>query len=95
MIVPNVKLIVELDADLGDALRRAAATAGTTPEALAAEAVAQAYEVGLRHRLLVERLEAVDAQIAAIARFVEEVTAPGDGGGVDLERLCRYPRKPK
>ncbi|MBE7218612.1 MAG: hypothetical protein INR64_09095 [Caulobacteraceae bacterium] len=93
--MPGVKLIVELDADLADAIRRAALAAGTTPEALAAEAVAQAYEAGLRHRVLVERMEAVDAQIAAIARFVEEATAPADGAGIDLERLCRYPRKPK
>ncbi len=93
--MPSVKLIVDLDADLADALLQAATAAGTTPEALAAEAVAQAYETGLRHRVLVERMEAVDAQIAAIARFVEEATASGDGGGIDLERLCRYPRKPK
>ncbi len=91
----GVKLIVELDLDLADALRQAATAAGTTPEALAAEAVAQAYETGLRHRVLVERLEAVDAQIAAIAQFIEQATAPADGGGIDLERLCRYPRKPK
>ena len=93
--MPSIKLIVELDADLADALRKAAAAVGTTPEALAAEAVAQAYETGLRHRVLVERLEAVDAQIAAIARFVEEATAPAEGGGIDLDRLCRYPRKPR
>ena len=93
--MPGIKLIVDLDADLADALRKAAATAGTTPEALAAEAVAQAYETGLRHRVLIERMEAVDAQIAAIAQFVEQATAPAEGGGIDLDRLCRYPRKPK
>ena len=93
--MPGVKLIVELNVDLADMLRQAAAAAGTTPEALAAEAVAQAYETGLRHRVLVERMEAVDAQIAAIAHFVEQATASTEGGGIDLERLCRYPRKPK
>ena len=93
--MPSVKLIVELDPDLADALRQAAAAAGTTLEALAAEAIAQAHETGLRHKVLIERMESVDAQIAAIARFVEEATAPADGGGIDLERLCRYPRKPK
>ncbi|WP_428978027.1 hypothetical protein [Lichenibacterium ramalinae] len=93
--MPSQRLTIELDPDLVATLRHAAAAVGTTPEALAAEAVAQAYEVGLRHRVLVERIEAVDAQIAAIARFVEEATAPADGGGIDLERLCRYPRKPK
>ena len=93
--MPSVKLTMELDADLADALRQAAAAASTTPEVLAAEALAQAYEVGLRHKVLVERMEAVDAQIAAIARFVEEATAPAEGGGIDLDRLCRYPRKPK
>ena len=95
MNVPSEKLTIELDPDLDATLRRAATAAGTTPEALAVEAVAQAYEVGLRHKVLVERMEAVDAQIAAIARFVEDATAPGDSGGIDLERLCRYPRKPK
>ncbi len=93
--MPTVKLTVELDADLAEVLRQAAAAAGTTPEALAAEAIAQTHEVGLRHRVLVERMEAVDAQIAAIAQFVEQATAPAEGGGIDLERLCRYPRKPK
>ena len=93
--MPGVKLIVELYGDLADALRQAAAAAGTTPESLAAEAIAQAYEVGLRHRVLVERLEAVDAQIAAIAQFVEQATAPAEGGGIDLDRLCRYPRTTK
>ena len=95
MNVPKVKLTLELDPDLAETLRHAATAAGTTREALAAEAVAQTYETGLRHRVLVERMEAVDAQIAAIARFVEEATAPADGGGIDLERLCHYPRKPK
>lgn len=93
--MPNVKLIVELDGDLADALRRASVAAGSTPEALAAEAIAQAYEVGLRHRVIIERMEVVDAQIAAIARFVEQATAEGGGEGIDLERLCRYPRTPK
>ena len=93
--MPGVKLIVDLDADLADVVRQAAAAAGTTPEALAAEAVAQAYETGLRHRVLVERMEAIDAQIAAIALFVEQATAPAEAGGIDLDRLCRYPRKPK
>ena len=94
--MPSIKLIVELDAELAETLRQAAAAAGTTPEALAAEAVAQAYEVGLRHKVLVERMEAMDAQIAAIACFVEEATASGGSGEeIDLERLCRYPRKPK
>ena len=92
--MPSVKLTVDLAPDLADALRQAAAAAGTTPEVLAAEAVAQAYETGLRHRVLVERMEAVDAQIAAIAQFVEQATAPAEGSGIDLDRLCRYPRKP-
>ena len=91
--MPGVKLILELDGDLADALQRAAVAASTTPEALAADAIAQAYEAGLRHRVLIERMEAVNAQIATIARFVEEATASNDGGGIDLERLCRYPRK--
>ena len=94
MNVPGVKFIVDLDPELADALRKAATAVGTTPEALAAEAVAQTYETGLRHRVLVERMEAVDAQIAAIAQFVEQATAPAEGGGIDLDRLCRYPRKP-
>ena len=93
--MPGEKLTIELDPDLAAKLRHAAAAAATTPEALAAEAVAQTYEVGLRHRVLLDRVEAVDAQIAAIARFIEEATAAGDSDGIDLERLCRYPRKPK
>ena len=93
--MPSVKLTLELDSELANAVREAASQAGTTPEMVAAEAVAQAYEVGLRHTVLVERMESVDAQIAAIAQFVEQAMAESGGEGIDLDRLCRYPRKPR
>ncbi len=93
--MPAVRLTLDLDADLVEALRRAASNAGTTSEALAAEAVAQCLEIALRHKVLIERMESVDAQFAAIAHFVEEATAEGGTEGIDLERLCRYPRKPR
>ena len=89
----TVKLTLDLDPTVAEALRVAAHGAGLTLEAVAAEAVAQHVETALRHRVLLERLETVDAQISDIAHFIEEATAAGGAEAIDLERLCRYPRK--
>ncbi len=89
----TIKLTLDLDVALAEALRAAADQASATVEAIAAEALAQHVKTALRHKVLLDRIETVDAQIAAIAYFIEKVTAAGGAEGVDLERLCRYPRK--
>lgn len=87
------QLTIELDEQLADRLRAAAREHGWTPESLAADCVAQHLEIAVRHRVLIERLEAVDAHLAALATFVGEATQSGEG--VDLTKICRYGRKPR
>jgi hypothetical protein len=87
------QLTIELDEHLADQLREAAREHGWTPESLAADCVAQRLEIAVRHRVLIERLEAVDAHIATLAEFVGEATQTGEG--IDLTKICRYGRKPR
>ena len=87
------QLTIELDEQLADQLRKAAREHGWTPESLAADCVAQRLEIAVRHRVVVERREAVDAHLAALATFVGEATQSGEG--VDLTKICRYGRKPR
>jgi hypothetical protein len=87
------QLTIELNDQLADQLREAARQHGWTPESLAADCVAQHLEIALRHRVVVERLEAVDAHLAALATFVGEATQSGEG--IDLTKICRYGRKPR
>ena len=90
------KLTLELDDALAQKLTVAAAERGWTPESLAADCVAQHLEIAVRHRVLVERFEAIDDSLAVLAQFVGEATAGGEG--LDLTKICRYhpeSRKPK
>jgi len=84
---------IELDAELAARLTKAAAERGWSPESLAADCVAQNIEIALRHRVLVERMEAIDAQIATLAQFVGDATQ--GSAGLDLSWICKYGRKPK
>jgi predicted transcriptional regulator len=84
---------IKLDAELAARLAKAAGERGWSPESLAADCVAQHIEIALRHRVLVERMEAVDAQIATLAQFVGDATQ--DSAGLDLSWICKYGRKPK
>ena len=88
-----LQLTIELDEQLADQLRKAAREHGWTPETLAADCVAQHLEIAIRYRVVIERMEAVDAHLAALAEFVGEATQSGDG--VDLTKICRYGRKPR
>ena len=85
------KFAIEIDRDLANKLKTAAADHGLSPESLIAECVAQHFEIALRHRLLIDRLESVDENIATLAQFVGEATQ--DSGGFDLTKICRYRRE--
>lgn len=91
--MPSTTLTISLDQDLLDRLTATATERNTTADGLVASCVEQHLEVALRHRVLVERMETVDAQIEAIARFIEGASSGGGLDPVDLFKLCRYPRK--
>ena len=55
------RITIEIDEELAGRLKTAADEQGWSPESLAANCVAQHIEIALRHRVLVERMEAVDA----------------------------------
>jgi predicted transcriptional regulator len=87
------KLTIELDSELAARLFKAAQERDWSPESLVAECVAQHFEIALRHRVLIERMEQVDAHLATLAQFVGEATQ--GGGAADLAWICRYGRKEK
>lgn len=84
----EVKLTLTLEADLAAALTRAATAQGWSPESLAAACIAQHLEIALRHRVLVERMEQIDAALLDMAQAVGELGAPSDG--IDLSQVCRF-----
>ena len=84
----EVKLAITLEASLAARLSASAAERGWTSESLAADCVAQALEVAIRHRVLIERMEQVDAAILDMAQAVGELGAPS--AGIDLSRVCRF-----
>ncbi len=84
----QVKITVTLEASFATRLRAAATERGWSAESLAAECVAQHLEVAIRHRVLIERLEQVDAAILDMAEAVGELGAPS--AGLDLSKVCRY-----
>ena len=81
---------VDLDDDLAGRLTEAARGRGWTTESLIAECVAQSLDIAIRHRVLVERFEAVDQHLAVLAEFVGDATQ--SGSSVDLSKVCRYHR---
>jgi hypothetical protein len=60
------------------ALRLLAAERSRTPKSRIADCVLQHLKVAIRHQVLVERLEQVDAAILARARAVDELNAAAD-----------------
>ncbi len=82
------KLTIELEEDLAEKLWTEAKANNWTPEDLARECVAQHLEIATRHRVLVERFEAMDQHLATLARFVGQASA--STGSVDLWKICRY-----
>ncbi len=87
-MVGEVKLSITLEADLAARLMKAASERGWSPESLVADCVAQVLEVAIRHRVLIERLEQVDAAILEMAEAVGELGGPA--ASIDLSKVCRY-----
>lgn len=87
-MVDEVKITLTLEASLADRLHAAAVERDWSVESLAADCVAQHLEVAIRHRVLIERLEQVDAVILEMAEAVGELGAPS--AGIDLSKVCRY-----
>lgn len=83
----QVKLTLTLEAALAARLSAAAAERSWSAESLAAECVAQHLEVAIRHRVLIERAEQIDAALLDMAKAVGELGAPS--GGIDLTKVCR------
>ncbi|MBX9934746.1 MAG: hypothetical protein K2Y56_25085 [Methylobacterium sp.] len=84
----EVKLSITLEADLAARLTTAASERGWSPESLVADCVAQVLEIAIRHRVLVERMEQVDAAILEMAQAVGELGGPA--ASIDLSKVCRY-----
>jgi len=84
----HVSFTVSLPATLATDLRKVSAERGWTPESLIGDCVAQHLEVAIRHRVVLERLEQVDAAILEMAQAVGELGASAE----DFEpgSLCRY-----
>jgi hypothetical protein len=83
-------LTIELEEPLAENLCKAAEERGWTPESLVAECVAQHLEIAVRHRVLVEKFEAVDLALFTLVQFVGASTAGSDSA--DLWKICRYGR---
>ena len=90
-MVTKRKLTIELDADLAEILVIASSEHGWAPERLAADCVAQHYEISTRFLALLERFEQLDTNLAMIAQFVGDAAAPAEG--VDLWKICKYRRE--
>lgn len=91
--MPSTTLTITLDEALASRVTAAASPQGMSINAVVTACIEQQLEVALRHAVLVERLETVDAQIDAIARFVEKASSGGGLDPVDLFRICRYPKE--
>lgn len=85
----SVALKITLPADVAAALQKAAAARGWTPESLAADCVAQSLEVAIRHRVVLERIDQVDAALIEMATALGSIEAAA-GETVDLSSFCRF-----
>jgi hypothetical protein len=84
----DVTLSLTLPAALAASLRKEAAQRGWTPENIILDCIAQHLEVALRHRVVLERMEQVDAALLQLAQTVGEIEAAADA--VEPGALCRY-----
>ncbi len=84
----EVKLTITLEAALAARLSAAATEHGWSAESVAADCIAQSLEVALRHRVLIERMEQIDAAILDMAEAVGELAAPS--AGIAGSGVCGY-----
>jgi hypothetical protein len=87
----STRLTIQLDDELARILGTAASERSLAPERVAADCVAQHFEISARFLALLERFEQIDNNLAVIAHFVGEASVPADG--VDLWKICRYRRE--
>ena len=83
----STKYAIELEDELAERLEEAVRNSKLSATELITECVIQHLEVAIRHRALIDRLDAVDQGLLDLADFIGEATA---GPKVDLSNLCRY-----
>ena len=81
------RFTIDLDADLADAVSRAAAEADMTAEEFISECVGLHCETALRHRVLIQRQNDVDEALLELARLVGRLSA---GPSKPPANICRY-----
>ncbi|MFH6786759.1 hypothetical protein [Methylobacterium sp. MA0201] len=84
----DVTLSLAIPAALAASLHQEATQRGWTPESLVLDCLAQHLEVTLRHRVVLERMEQVDAALLQLARTVGEIEAAAEN--TEPGALCRY-----
>lgn len=84
----DVTLSLILPAALAASLRKEAVQRGWTPENIILDCIAQHLEIALRHRVVLERMEQVDAALLQLAQTVGEIEAAAEA--VEPGALCRY-----
>lgn len=84
----SVDLTISLPADVAAALRKAAKAQSWTPEALAADCVAQSLEVAIRYRVALERVDQVDEALLDLAKFLGVIQAITENA--EKADICRY-----
>lgn len=83
-----VSMTIQLPADVAGSLRKAASERGWTPETLAADCIAQALEVAIRHRVAIERIDQVDEALIDLAKFLGVIHAITENA--EKADICRY-----
>lgn len=88
MSKPNTtRITIDLDADLGVAVAKAAAEVGMTVEDLIGDCVSQHCETALRYRVLIQRQNDVDEALLELARLVGRLSA---GPHEPPENICSH-----
>jgi uncharacterized protein (DUF1778 family) len=84
----NLKTVhLEVTTDVAVLIAKAAATNNMTTSDVIGECISQQLEQALRHRVLIQRQDDVDAAILELARLVGRLTA---GPIEPQESICRY-----
>jgi hypothetical protein len=83
----TVRFSVEIAADLATAVTDAATANNVAAEDIVNDCVRQQFETALRHRVLMQRQNDVDAALIELARLIGRLSA---GPGEPQESICRY-----